>query len=115
MSKLKFIKDNGCFPNQKLISCAIEHTRMHDVYGLGKIVYVCNDINDVRRFVSDVHPESGIQLIPSCKVLELPRDVDTVYIESSEKFSVTNSLHKSLMKLNVSTIVTNEPRRTYNV
>lgn len=88
---------------------------MNEVYELGKIVYVCDDINDVKRFVSDVHPESGIQLLEYNGLQNLPRDVDTVYIESSEKFSVTNSLQKSLMKLKVSTIITNEPRRTYNV
>lgn len=115
MCKIKFIKDDGCFPLQKLISCAIDHNRLHEVYGLGKIVYVCDDINDVKRFVSDVHPESGIHLLDYDGLKELPRDVDTVYIESSEKFSVTNSLQKSLLKLKVSTIITNEPRRTYNV
>lgn len=84
---------------------------MNEVYELGKIVYVCDDINDVKRFVSDVHPESGIRILEYNELQNLPRDVDTVYIESSEKFSVTNTLQKSLMKLKVGTIITNEPRR----
>lgn len=107
MCKIKFIRDNGCFPNQKLISCAVEHNRLHEVYGLGKIVYVCNDVNDVKRFVSDVHPESGIQLVDYEK-LETLNGVDTVYIESSEKFAITNELRKKLKRSRVSAIITNE-------